>query len=61
VVLIIETLNTAIEVLTDRIGLEHNTLSGLAKDLGSLAVTLSLLLWAVVRGGVLSRYWTEWI
>ncbi len=60
-VLIIETLNTAIEVLTDRIGLEHNTLSGLAKDLGSLAVTLSLLLWAVVWGGVLSRYWTEWI
>ena len=60
-VLIIETLKTAIEVLTDRIGLEHNTLSGLAKDLGSLAVTLSLLLWAVVRGGVLSRYWTEWI
>lgn len=61
VVLIIETLNTAIEVLTDRIGLEHNSLSGLAKDLGSLAVTLSLLLWAVVWGGVLSRYWTEWI
>ena len=60
-VLIIETLNTAIEVLTDRIGLEHNTLSGLAKDLGSLAVTLSLLLWAVVWGGVLSGYWTEWI
>ena len=60
-VLIIETLKTAIEVLTDRIGLEHNTLSGLAKDLGSLAVTLSLILWAVVWGGVLSRYWTEGI
>ena len=61
IVLIIEVLNTAIEVLTDRVGLEHNPLSGLAKDLGSLAVTLSLILWAVVWGSVLSRYWTEWI
>ena len=45
---IVEVLNTSIEVLTDRIGLDRHELSGLAKDLGSLAVTLSLLLWAIV-------------
>ena len=34
-VLIVEILNTAIEAVVDRIGLEHHELSGLAKDLGS--------------------------
>ena len=43
-VLIVEILNTAIEATVDRIGLEHHPLSGLAKDLGSLAVLLSLLI-----------------
>jgi len=51
-VLIIEIANTAIEVTIDRIGLEHHPLSGLAKDLGSLAVLLSLFValatWSVV-------------
>lgn len=51
-VLVIEILNTAIEVTIDRIGLEHHPLSGLAKDLGSLAVLLSLFValatWSVV-------------
>ena len=42
-VLVVEILNTAIEAAVDRIGLEHNELSGLAKDLGSAAVLLSLL------------------
>lgn len=41
-VLIVEIINTAIEATIDRIGLEHHPLSGLAKDLGSLAVLLSL-------------------
>lgn len=43
VVLIAEILNTAIEVVVDRISLELHPLSGAAKDLGSLAVALSLI------------------
>lgn len=42
-VLFAEVVNTAIEAVVDRVGLEHHTLSGLAKDLGSLAVMLSLI------------------
>lgn len=37
-VLIIELINTGIEHIVDRIGLEHHTLSGQAKDAGSAAV-----------------------
>jgi diacylglycerol kinase (ATP) len=47
-VLVVELLNSAIEATVDRIGLERHTLSGLAKDIGSAAVLLSLLLLAVV-------------
>ena len=47
VVLIVELLNTGIEVVVDRIGTEHNHLSGFAKDLGSSAVFFSLLLLVV--------------
>jgi len=42
--LIVELLNTAVEVIVDRIGTEHHELSGLAKDLGSAAVGVTLLL-----------------
>ena len=42
-VLIVELLNTAIEVVVDRVGIESHVLSGRAKDLGSAAVMLSLL------------------
>ena len=52
-VLIVELLNTGIEVVVDRIGHERNPLSGLAKDLGSAAVMISLLLAVVVWGCVL--------
>jgi diacylglycerol kinase (ATP) len=48
IVLIVELLNTGIETVVDRIGLERHELSGLAKDVGSSAVLLSLTLWAVV-------------
>jgi diacylglycerol kinase (ATP) len=41
-VVVVETLNTAIETTVDRVGLEHNELSKVAKDLGSAAVFLSL-------------------
>jgi diacylglycerol kinase (ATP) len=47
-VLIVELLNTGIEAAIDRIGLEHHPLSKRAKDMGSAAVFLSLLL----AGGV---------
>ena len=55
-VLIVEILNTAIETVVDRIGLEHHELSGLAKDLGSAAVLLSLLFTAGVWLTFLWRY-----
>lgn len=44
IVLIVELLNSGIETIVDRIGLEQNDLSGRAKDLGSAAVMLSLIL-----------------
>jgi diacylglycerol kinase (ATP) len=47
-VLTVELLNSAIEATVDRIGLERHKLSGLAKDIGSAAVLMSLLLLAVV-------------
>jgi diacylglycerol kinase (ATP) len=43
-VLIVEVLNSSIEAVVDRIGHEYHDLSGLAKDLGSAAVLLSLVL-----------------
>jgi diacylglycerol kinase (ATP) len=43
-VLIVELLNSAIEAAVDRIGPEWHSLSKSAKDLGSAAVLLSLLL-----------------
>jgi len=55
-VLIVETLNTAVEAAIDRIGSEYHELSGLAKDLGSLAVTLSLILWLVIWAPIV---WTQ--
>jgi diacylglycerol kinase (ATP) len=47
-VMIVELLNTAVEVVVDRISIERHALSGLAKDLGSAAVMISLLLATVV-------------
>jgi diacylglycerol kinase (ATP) len=44
IVLIVELLNTAIETVVDRIGPEWHDLSMRAKDMGSAAVLLSLLL-----------------
>jgi len=43
-VLIVEVLNSAIESVVDRIGDEYHVLSGAAKDMGSAAVWLSLML-----------------
>ena len=43
-VLVVELLNSAIEAAINRIGAERNELSGLAKDLGSAAVFVALLI-----------------
>ncbi|MFQ5993596.1 MAG: diacylglycerol kinase [Acidiferrobacterales bacterium] len=53
VVLIVELLNSAVETLVNRVGTERNELSGMAKDLGSAAVFLSIALVLVVWGLVL--------
>lgn len=51
-VLIVELLNSAIEAVVDRISTELHPLSGRAKDLGSAAVMLALVLmilsWALI-------------
>lgn len=51
-VLIVELLNSAIEAVVDRVGVERHELSGRAKDIGSAAVFVSLLFavitWATI-------------
>lgn len=49
-VLIVELLNSAIEAIVDRVGHEHNELSGQAKDMGSAAVFISLANVAIIWG-----------
>jgi diacylglycerol kinase (ATP) len=56
-VLVVELLNSAVEVTVDRISKKHHKLSGRAKDMGSAAVSLSLLLVVVVWGLIL---WDRW-
>ena len=51
-VLLVEVLNSAIEAIVDRIGLQQHVLSGRAKDLGSLAVLMAILLCALIWAGV---------
>jgi diacylglycerol kinase (ATP) len=53
VLLIVELLNTAVEVVVDRIGTERHALSGFAKDAGSAAVMLTLTLVALTWGLIL--------
>ena len=53
-VMIVELLNTGIEVVVDRISHERHHLSGFAKDLGSSAVLLALLLAAMTWALMLS-------
>ena len=50
IVLIVELVNSAIETVVDRIGVGFNDLSRKAKDLGSAAVFVSLVLVVVVWG-----------
>ncbi|HVL08574.1 MAG TPA: diacylglycerol kinase, partial [Burkholderiaceae bacterium] len=60
-VLIVELLNSSVEAAVDRISLEHHGLSKRAKDFGSAAVMLALILcggtWAAVAGPWLWHLW----
>lgn len=47
-ILIVELVNTAVEVVVNRISVDRHELSGLAKDLGSAAVSMAILNTAVV-------------
>ncbi len=56
-VMIVELLNTGVESAIDRIGPEWHTLSKRAKDMGSAAVLLSLILCAGAwMGAIVSRW-----
>jgi diacylglycerol kinase (ATP) len=55
-VMIVELLNTGVEVAIDRISFEHNSLSKRAKDIGSAAVFVSLVLMAVIWGLIAGPY-----
>ncbi|ASU23374.1 diacylglycerol kinase [Vibrio qinghaiensis] len=57
-VLIVELMNSAVEAVVDRVGVEHHELSGRAKDIGSAAVLVALIFagftWLYIVG---SHYW----
>jgi diacylglycerol kinase (ATP) len=56
-VLLVELINSSIEAAVDRISLERHELSGRAKDAGSAAVTIAVLIcamtWAAFCGPLL--------
>jgi diacylglycerol kinase (ATP) len=47
-ILIVELLNSAVEAVVDRAGMERHPLAGMAKDMGSAAVLMSFVLLLVV-------------
>jgi diacylglycerol kinase (ATP) len=51
-ILFAEIVNSALEAVVDRIGFDYHHLSKQAKDLGSAAVLLALLICFVIWGGV---------
>ena len=55
-VLVVELLNSAIEAVVDRVGLEYHDLSKQAKDIGSAAVfamlSLTTITWLVIIGKI---------
>ena len=56
-VMIVEILNSAIEAVVDRIGPDFHELSGRAKDMGSAAVLMSILLALATWGILLWSYY----
>lgn len=55
-VLIVEILNTALEILVDLVSPEYNKMAGKVKDLGSAAVLLSLILAAAAWIWIFARW-----
>lgn len=55
-IIIVEILNSAIEAVVDRIGSEFHPLAGRAKDMGSAAVLLSIILAVFVWASLLWPY-----
>lgn len=55
--LITELVNSAIESVVDRISLDHHELSKNAKDLGSAAVMLSVILAVLTWAAILGALW----
>jgi diacylglycerol kinase (ATP) len=52
-ILVVELLNSAIEAVVDRIGFERHELAGQAKDMGSAAVLVTILMAVLTWGGIL--------
>ncbi len=57
-VVVVELLNSAVESVVDRIGLEQHPLSGQAKNLASAAVLVALIIAALVWGLII---WERWM
>ncbi|OCQ53477.1 Diacylglycerol kinase [Photorhabdus australis subsp. thailandensis] len=55
-VVIVEILNSAIEAIVDRISSEFHELSGRAKDMGSAAVFLTIILALIVWSAILWQF-----
>jgi diacylglycerol kinase (ATP) len=53
-ILVVEILNSAVEAVVDRAGMDRHPLAGMAKDMGSAAVMLSFVLLGTVWLLVLS-------
>ena len=53
-VMIVELLNPSVEAAIDRISFDHHSLSKRAKDIGSAAVFVALVLWGVVWALILA-------
>ncbi len=62
-VVMAELFNSAIEAAIDRISFARHPLSGRAKDLGSAAVAVALLMsalcWVVIAGPLLLQWWSR--
>lgn len=59
--MLVEILNSAIEAVVDRIGPELHPLSGRAKDLGSAAVFIAMIIlgvtWLLIAAPALWAFW----
>ena len=60
-VLLVELINSSIEAAIDRISLERHELSGRAKDCGSAAVTIAVVICAITWGMICGPLAWQWI